>query len=383
MKICYITHNYPRFQEDYSGFFIRDLAQALSAKGYEVTVLAPHIEGVPFEENFGNLYVRRFHYGKSEKIAYTGNMHGHFFNPAFAPEFISFFKSAFAETKKLIPSQEILHAHWLLPSGAMLSSFPFKNKILTLHGTDVRLLSKPFLSFCARNILRRYSLTTTVSEFLEKEIKNWGFRGKTFVVPMTGNLDEFINLNNNIMENSLSFVTVSRLSRQKNIETALRAMAILMAERIEFTYTIIGDGEDRQRLEKLSFSLGLTERVFFSGSLPRKSIPGVLSKNDVFILPSIREGFGISAVEAMLSGLVVVCAKSGALQFIVEDGKTGFLFDPLSHKDCARVLRMVSIENDFARAVASEGRKKAVARFSFSNQIDLWENVYKSELGSI
>ncbi len=379
MRILYITHNYPRFQEDYSGFFIKDLAQELASRGHEITVLAPHFKGARIEEKSGNLTVYRFRYGASEQIAYTGNMHGLLMNPLKFLEFFSFINSTFSKARELASFQDIIHVQWLVPSGIITSLPVFANKILTLHGTDVRLLSTPVISFLSKKIIEKYSKVTAVSEFLKKEIAKWGYREEAIVLPMTGNLDKFINYNKTLSSVKLSFLTVGRLSKQKNIETALRAMSLLKRKGIGFQYTIVGEGEDGKRLQKLSDSLSLSEDVLFKGSSLHSEIPGLLNNHDIFIVSSLNEGLGISSVEAMLSGLLVIGSRSGSIQYIIDQGKSGYLFDPLSPQDLSEKISNVHKNREIARQIAAKGRERAVKEFSFSSQADRWEKLYYQE----
>ncbi|MBN1149802.1 glycosyltransferase family 4 protein [candidate division WOR-3 bacterium] len=376
MKICFLTHNYPRYEGDYSGFFIKDLALSLSMRGHVIKVLTPHAEGSAFQEKIAGVDIIRFVYGNKEDIAYTGNMHGLILNPSKLCQFLQYFKSSFSHTRRIIQSCDVLHVNWMVPSGLIASLIPSKKKIITLHGTDVRILSNSIFPFFAKNLLDRYLLTTTVSDFLRDEINKWGYSGEKLVVPMTGNLDCFINFEKEIKTKPVNFLTVSRLSKQKNVEVVLKSMRLLKMENFEFKYTIVGDGEDRQRLENLSKSLSLGDEVIFTGSVQRERVRDFLKANDVFILPSFKEGFGISALEAMFSGLALVVAKSGSLVGFVEDGKCGYFFDPFSWQDCVRVLKNVILDEESTKKIARQGRQKAVDSFSFDIQIDLWERTY-------
>ena len=88
---------------------------------------------------------------------------------------------------------------------------------------------------------------------------------------------------------------------------------------------MVGDGPDRLKAEQLCRSLNISTNVIFLGKL--KVIEDVLSISDVFILPSLTESFGLVALEAMASKVVVVSTNSGGLPEVNIDGETGFLSD--------------------------------------------------------
>jgi len=91
MKILFLTHNYPRFEGDYSGFFLKELAEGLIKKGLEITIIAPHFKNTKLFEDYGSLKIIRFRYSNNENIAYTGKMHHFIQNPLNWNKFFSFF----------------------------------------------------------------------------------------------------------------------------------------------------------------------------------------------------------------------------------------------------------------------------------------------------
>jgi glycosyltransferase involved in cell wall biosynthesis len=89
---------------------------------------------------------------------------------------------------------------------------------------------------------------------------------------------------------------------------------------------IVGDGPARTMLESLRDRLGLTDRVIFAGT--RRDLPQVLSLLDVFVLPSLYEGFGIAILEAMAAGKPVIATAVGGIPEFVEHARTGVLVPP-------------------------------------------------------
>lgn len=132
------------------------------------------------------------------------------------------------------------------------------------------------------------------------------------------------------------FLTVAgRLSeRRKNVDLVLRALASLKA-RFAFTYTIVGDGPLRFKLERLARTLDLQERVRFTGRLPRAALQDQMASSDMFVLtssvlPHSHEGFGIAYLEANACGTPVLAARVGGAIEAVAEGVSGMFVEEAS-----------------------------------------------------
>jgi glycosyltransferase involved in cell wall biosynthesis len=121
----------------------------------------------------------------------------------------------------------------------------------------------------------------------------------------------------------LRLVSVMRLQRRKRgralIEALAEAAGRLDGER-RLTLTVVGDGPRRRALEVRARALGVANRVRFEGYLPRREIRERLASADVFVLPSVRESFGLSALEARAAGLAVVARRDSGVGAILGEG---------------------------------------------------------------
>jgi glycosyltransferase involved in cell wall biosynthesis len=120
------------------------------------------------------------------------------------------------------------------------------------------------------------------------------------------------------------FVTVARLSPQKNIGGLLRAFARIAADDSSVVLTVVGDGPTRTELETCAHRLGIDDRVTFQGELDREGVRDVLWDAHAFVLPSHYETFGVVLLEAMATGLPVVATACGGPDDLVTPD-TGFL----------------------------------------------------------
>ncbi|MEL7236029.1 MAG: glycosyltransferase, partial [Chloroflexota bacterium] len=137
----------------------------------------------------------------------------------------------------------------------------------------------------------------------------------------------------NLPDDAILVGTVSRLIEQKGLRYAINAF-----QHISGAYLVItGDGTLRDELEAQADELDLRDRVFFLGW--REDASDVMTGLDVFLMPSLWEGFGLVLLEAMSQGLPVVASRVSAIPEIVTDGKTGILLPPRDHAAIATALQ--------------------------------------------
>lgn len=121
-------------------------------------------------------------------------------------------------------------------------------------------------------------------------------------------------------------LTVSRLERgerQKGVDRVIEAFPAVLKRVPDATLRVVGDGTDRDRLERLAASLGLQRQVRFLGSVDDATLKQLYASSDVFALPSMQEGFGLVYAEAMAHGVPCVIAAGTAAAEVVEVGVTG------------------------------------------------------------
>jgi glycosyltransferase involved in cell wall biosynthesis len=116
------------------------------------------------------------------------------------------------------------------------------------------------------------------------------------------------------------------LEQRKGHRFLLEAMALLKARGVKVHCLLAGEGPERETLERMTARLGLGGDVKFSGFIV--DTPAFLADIDVFVLPSLHEGLGVAALEAMAAGKPVVASGVGGLADVIKDGITGLLIPP-------------------------------------------------------
>jgi glycosyltransferase involved in cell wall biosynthesis len=169
--------------------------------------------------------------------------------------------------------------------------------------------------------------------------------------------------------------TVGRLSEEKGTQYLIRAMGFLRERIPELRLVVVGAGPQKAELEALVVALDLKSRVEFVGW--QHDILSYLDSWDLFILPSLQEGFGVAAVEAMSSGLPVIASRVGGLEEVIIDGKTGWLVEPGNPEALSRQIHFV-LGNHFERhQVAEAGRQFAIKHFSTETMVRKLRALYE------
>jgi glycosyltransferase involved in cell wall biosynthesis len=176
--------------------------------------------------------------------------------------------------------------------------------------------------------------------------------------------------------------TVCRLVEpKKGLSVLLQAMAALKEGGNDcFQLLIVGEGPSRQSLELLSRQLGLSSCTVFAGT--RRDIPRVLPLLDLFVLPSLYEGFGIAILEAMAAGKPVVATRVGGIPEFVVHGQTGLLVEPGDATALAEAIRSLLQESERARGMGTRGRARVLAGFQMSAVVRRHEQVYEACLAN-
>jgi glycosyltransferase involved in cell wall biosynthesis len=141
---------------------------------------------------------------------------------------------------------------------------------------------------------------------------------------------------------------------------------------------IAGDGPEKQRLEKLTREAALGDRVTFTGWVD--DIRDAMSDWDIYAQPSIAEGIGIAALEAMAQGIPVVASEIGGLREIVVNGETGFLVPSKDSAQLAAHLKELVCNPDLRARMGEAARRRATENFSRERESNAIQTAYQKLL---
>jgi len=173
---------------------------------------------------------------------------------------------------------------------------------------------------------------------------------------------------------------VGRLQPVKGIEVFLHAAALLNAWPGNYRFVIVGDGDPayKQAMFDLREKLGLRDKVEFVGF--RSDVSHVMGAFDVYALTSKSEGFSLSTIEAMASGVPVVATRCGGPEQILEDGVSGVLAENGSATGVADAIRRLYSDAGERRRMAEAGRAAVLAHFTVDAQVAKYERLYDQML---
>lgn len=356
--------------------FLHQLSKNLLSAGLEISVLAPHQKGIPTHENLDGIQVHRFRYApeRCERLAYAGNMDELVTkNPLNLVIFFFFMLSFTCSAYRLAKSTkaDIILSQWWIPGGFigfLISILERKPLVLTLHGTDIRLLLKSRLfQRLAGPIFKRAKYIATVSSFLKGKLLSVVSvpQEKVKVVPMPVNpIFESPVRASAVRRKRKQILSVARFTEQKGVKYLLEALKLLKEKGYEFEAQIVGEGpletEFRGKIEQSSLSAS----VSLLPMMPQEKLKALYEGCYIFVLPSMEEGFGLVLVEAQLCRKPVVGIKSGGVVDIIEHERTGLLAEPKDPRALASAIERLLTDEYYANELANAGYKSAQENFS-------------------
>jgi N-acetyl-alpha-D-glucosaminyl L-malate synthase BshA len=234
---------------------------------------------------------------------------------------------------------ELLHCHYAIPHAAsawiareMLRENGEDVRVLTtLHGTDITIVGQdPSFFPITKFSIEKSDRITAVSQYLREETcRAFGCDGPdvevihNFIDPDIYDRSKYpALLKNELARSKPILMHVSNFRTVKRVRDVIRIYAEVNRE-LPSVLVMIGDGPDRPAAEEEARLLGVEHSVSFLGKLDQ--IAPLLAAADLFLLPSQSESFGLSALEALASGVPVVGSDAGGLPEVVRDGETGAL----------------------------------------------------------
>lgn len=293
-----------------------------------------------------------------------------------------FFKSLKTIRKEKI---ELIHAQGFL-SGILsyiLSKITKIPYIITIQSADFsvyhhKLNIKPIVSLyekMERAIFRNAKYCHAISYHLEKHLLRYKPKA-TIVIPNGVNTKKFVpDPDKFSTRKKLGFdtenliVCVSRLEHKNGTHDLISAMNILINnsdtsgkqsdQASDIKLIICGSGSQKEELEKMIEDFGLKEKIFLLGSVLYAKIPQYVAAGDIFIRPSLAEGFGNVFVEAMAAGAAVIGTPVGGIPDFLKDGINGLFCEPGNPKDIAEKIKKLMNDKNLAQKVITNGVKTA------------------------
>lgn len=173
------------------------------------------------------------------------------------------------------------------------------------------------------------------------------------------------------------FMTLGRLAPEKSFDLAIRAFALAAPRFPAARLEIVGDGDERPKLEALANELGLTHQVEFVGWVMPPQIPAQINRVTAVVLSSQTEGLPLAGLEAAQMARPLIAPRVGGLPELVVDRTTGFLTAPGDAADMAHAMEQILENPAQAVAMGQAARRHIAAHFNFDTVISTYDELYQ------
>jgi glycosyltransferase involved in cell wall biosynthesis len=202
----------------------------------------------------------------------------------------------------------------------------------------------------------------------------------------TGAPEEAVPLERGGKEGAIRLIYAGQLERRKGLELALRALVeVSAAGNCDWRLTLLGNGPDRIRLKALAEDLGIGERVEFVGPVPRSEVIGHFAKADAFLFPSVRDTSGGVNLEAMSTGLPVICIAHQGVGDITNDSCAERIAPapiPETIRGLAAAILRLSADPHRRLNMGAAAAQRARESFSWEEKFDRMISIYAEVMNS-
>lgn len=258
---------------------------------------------------------------------------------------------------------DFVHVHALYPSGAALRRLAQATKvpyIVSIHGSDLYSnLVRDSWAAALGPVVADAAAIVCVSGALRRDaIERIGADpSRTVLIPDAFDDARYALAGREARSGPVRFVTVGRLVPEKGHDALIRALALARGTGLDAELVIVGSGPELASLRAQAESQGVASVVSFRGAVPRDNLPRELAAADAFVLPSLREGFGVALVEALATGLPAVATRSGGPEDILS-AEDGLLVEPGDPEALAAAMSRLAASLDSHDRAAIAGRAK-------------------------
>jgi glycosyltransferase involved in cell wall biosynthesis len=363
MKIAILTDQFPPKNQAGTEIATYFMAVHLARRGHNVHVITPLDKGLPGESCERGFYIHRIPLKKVR-------IFGAFF----------YWYAVFKKIWKIDP--DLVHVQSLISGMPALIS---KNLLkipyaVWAQGSDVY-HPKGFIKWTSRTVIKNADSAIALTKDMQKAMLDIYDRDIT-IVPNGINLAEVPDepAVRDEVDQGKRILYVGRLSPVKGVQYLIRAMKQVHDTIPDARLIIIGSGRERGMLEALSTELGIQEYVQFRGEVPHESVLSFMQQADVFVLPSLSEGFPMVIVEALACGLPVVGSRVGGMPEIITDGTNGYLVEAKDVRALAEKILFL-LHDEKLRKKISDNNKELVKKYTWEHVIIELEKIYDLSVG--
>ena len=290
---------------------------------------------------------------------------------------------------------DVLHVHYAIPHA--YAAYMAKKMLLdigvqipivtTLHGTDITLVgSHPFYRPAVTFSINHSDRVTAVSESLRQDtLRLFDIKTKIEVIPNFIDIEKINRLGKPCERSLLAQKEEKILTHISNFRPLKRIMDVIkifegLSSEIDCKLMMVGEGPEKVKAIEYVEKTGLEDKILFLGN--SNEIDKILCYSDLFLLPSEKESFGLSALEAMTHGVPVISSNAGGISEVNIDGVSGYLAD-IGDVDTMVVRAKELLSNDVLHAQFKKQAKEQASKFSLEKIIGKYETIYSDAVASI
>jgi glycosyltransferase involved in cell wall biosynthesis len=395
------TYWYPQHASDTQATYVHDINRHLVRRGHSVTVVTPGGPSLPPVDEFDGVRILRFPMGLPPDLTYGLVAQSRVSTFAKVTRLVVMAHYLEAQYRHTIRAAQqvganVIHAHWAIPTGpaavkaAQRLGLP---SVITMHGGDVYVNPEQGYDFPTRWYVRptlRWTLhaagaLTAITDDCRQHALRAGAPPDTLHVVFNGtDLRRFSPDQNKAGAGEFGphmVFACRQLFPRKGIRFLIEAAALIKPRFPDLKVVIAGDGFERPELVELSRRLGIAADVTFLGWVPNALLPQYYRSAAVSVIPSLEEGFGIPAAEAMGCEIPVVASDAGGLPEVVENGVTGVVVPRGDSRALASALESLLADPMLRRRMGVAGRQRALRLFDWDRTAEKFEEIYRG-LGS-
>lgn len=232
-----------------------------------------------------------------------------------------------------------------------------------------RKLLLKFMELLDKRIANRYDVIFTNSQAIKELVHQLYNVTNVYVIYPGINLDEFPPLKSDFPVQP-TFIYIGALTPEKNIDSIIRAFKLANLKLTDSKLKIIGEGQCKEKLIKISKNLNLQDKVQFLGHIPYNELLKELSKSTALIHAAFFEPFGLTILEAALLSKPAIVSNIGGPIEIVKDKETGVLVNPYSVDSIAEGMLFVLENFDNTKKFGINAKERVIEKFSLNGSID-------------
>jgi glycosyltransferase involved in cell wall biosynthesis len=397
LRIICPTYWYPQHATDTQATYVHDINRHLARRGHRVTVVTPGNSSMPPRESFDGVDVVRFPmelpvdltYGR---VAQTRvNFMGKVARVAVMAHYLEAqFRATLAVARER--GADVIHAHWAIPTGPAAVSAARRlglPSVITMHGGDVYVNPEQGYDFptrwyvrpALRWTLRKAGALTAITEDCRQHALRAGAPTRSMHVVFNGtDLRRFSPAPADAAPDTRFGPTMIFACRQlfprKGIRFLIEAAAQLKVRFPDLKVVVAGDGFERPDLIALAERLGIARDVTFLGWVSNSELPQYYRAAALSVIPSLEEGFGIPAAEAMGCETAVVASDAGGLPEVVEHGVTGLIVPRGDANALADAIGALLADPARRARMGRAGRERALRLFDWDRSAEQFEQIY-------